>query len=119
MKQFKRDCMKLWTAGKIIHVTKGVYFARSGPAQILIVEGDAWNVLSKIEPDSIDAIITDPPFNMGTQQWLGKGTTRPHAFMDGKRTYEQHDIDEQWLRKALQSFEQISNMEHHKRRQES
>ncbi len=88
-------------AGKIIRVTKGVYFARSGPAQILIVEGDAWNVLSKIEPDSIDAIITDPPFNMGTQQWLGKGTTRPHAFMDGKRTYEQHDIEEQWLREAF------------------
>jgi len=87
--------------GRIIRIARGVYFARSGSAQLLLIEGDAWEVMPKLEEGSIDALITDPPFDMGTKKWVGKGTTRPHAFMGGERTYQQRDIDREWLAQAF------------------
>jgi len=85
--------------GKIVRVARGVYFARSGPAQLLLFEGDAWESMPKVADSSIDCIITDHAFKLGTDAWVGMGTTRPHASM-GERTYPQRDIDEQWLRDA-------------------
>ena len=86
--------------GKIIRVARGVYFARSGTAQLVLFEGDAWEAMPKVADDSVDCIITDHPFKLGTDKWVGMGTTRPHAKM-GERTYAQRDIDEEWLRNAF------------------
>jgi DNA modification methylase len=85
--------------GKMVRVARGIYFARSGPAQLLLVEGDAWNVLKQLEENSIDALITDPPGKFG-RDWAGMGTTRPHAKLGG-RTYQQPELDEGFLREAF------------------
>jgi len=85
--------------GKIARVARGIYFARSGPAQLLLVEGDAWDVLKQLEENSIDALITDPPGKFG-RDWAGMGTTRPHARLGG-RTYQQPELDEEFLREAF------------------
>ena len=86
--------------GKLVRVARGVYFARSGPAQLLLFEADAWDVMPKIADCSIDCIITDHAFKLGTDTWVGMGTTRPHAAM-GERTYKQRDIDKEWLSNAF------------------
>jgi site-specific DNA-methyltransferase (adenine-specific) len=78
-------------AGRLARVAPGVYFARSGPATLLLVQGDAREVLRRIDGESIDAIITDPPYDLGTQKHTTSGTTRPHRGRG--RTYKQWDLD--------------------------
>ncbi len=85
--------------GKLVRVARGVYFARSGPAQLLLVEGDAWDALKQLEENSIDALLTDPPGKFG-REWAGMGTTRPHAQLGG-RTYQQPELDGQFLKEAF------------------
>lgn len=85
--------------GRITRVAPGVYFARSGPGTLLLVEGDAREVLARWDSDSIDAIVTDPPYNLGTRQHTATGTTRPHKGQG--RTYDQWDLDEATLREMF------------------
>jgi DNA modification methylase len=85
--------------GKVVRVARGVYFARSGPAELLMVEADAWEVLSKLEDDSADALVTDPPGRFG-REWAGQGTTRPHAKLHW-RTYRQPEIDADFMKQAF------------------
>jgi hypothetical protein len=85
--------------GRVVRVARGVYFARSGPARLLMVEGDAWDVLSKLAEGSIDALVTDPPCKFG-RDWAGKGSTRPHVEVGG-RTYRQPDLDLEFMRQAF------------------
>jgi hypothetical protein len=85
--------------GKIVRVARGIYFARSGPAQLLLVEDDAWHLLKQLEENSIDALITDPPGKFG-REWAGMGTTRPHAQLGG-RTYQQPELDLEFLKEAF------------------
>jgi len=85
--------------GKVVRVARGVYFARSGPAQLLMVEGDAWEVMATISNDSIDAMVTDPPGKFG-REWAGKGTTRPHSKLGG-RMYRQPELDLEFMRQAF------------------
>lgn len=76
---------------RIRRVARGVYVARSGPATLLLVEGDAREVLESWDSDSIDAIVTDPPYDLGTAKHAEQGTTRPHQ--GEGRTYDQWDLD--------------------------
>lgn len=77
--------------GRVRRVAPGVYFARSGPAALLLIEGDARSVLESLDDDVVDAIITDPPYDLGTRQHTSYGTTRPHRGRG--RTYRQWDLD--------------------------
>jgi hypothetical protein len=85
--------------GRVVRVARGVYFARSGPAQLLMVEGDAWEVMASLSDDSIGAIVTDPPGKFG-REWAGAGTTRPHSKLGG-RTYRQPELDLEFMRQAF------------------
>lgn len=85
--------------GKVVRVARGVYFARSGPAQLLMVEADAWEVMSSLSDDSIGAIVTDPPGKFG-REWAGAGTTRPHSKLGG-RLYLQPELDLEFMRQAF------------------
>ena len=85
--------------GKIVRVARGVYFARSGPAQLLMVEGDAWKVMESLSDDSIGALVTDPPGKFG-REWAGAGTTRPHSRVGG-RLYRQPELDLEFMRQAF------------------
>lgn len=77
--------------GSIRRLAPGVYFARSGPATLVLVEGDAKEALARLDDESIDAIITDPPYDLGTAKHARTGTTRPHKGQG--RTYKQWDLD--------------------------
>lgn len=77
--------------GRIKRVARGVYVARSGPATLLLVEGDARDVLENLDDECLDAIITDPPYDLGTKQHAEQGTTRPHQ--GEGRTYDQWDLN--------------------------
>jgi hypothetical protein len=85
--------------GRVVRVARGVYFARDGPAQLLMVEGDAWEVMASLSGDSIGAIVTDPPGKFG-REWAGKGTTRPHSKLGG-RMYRQPELDLEFMRQAF------------------
>jgi hypothetical protein len=85
--------------GKVVRIARGIYFARSGPAQLLMVEGDAWEVMAGLSNDSIGAIVTDPPGKFG-REWAGKGTTRPHSKLGG-RMYRQPELDLEFMRQAF------------------
>jgi hypothetical protein len=76
--------------GTIVRVVEGVYFARSGEAQLLLIEGDAWNVMKGIDDDSLDLLLSDVPGKFG-REWAGTGTTRPHALL-GHRTYPSRSL---------------------------
>ena len=56
--------------------------------------------MPKVADNSVDCIITDHPFKLGTDTWVGMGTTRPHAKM-GERTYPSGTSMKQWLRDAF------------------
>jgi hypothetical protein len=85
--------------GKITRVARGVYFARSGPAQLLLIEGDGWDVMSKLEDGCVSLLISDPPGKFG-REWAGMGTTRPHVQLGG-RTYQQPELDRAFFEQAF------------------
>ena len=75
-------------------ITKGLYIAVRGETRTLLVEGDAWKNITLIEDNSIDAIITDSPYDAMAHHYK-TGTTR---FKEtGKLPYETKDIDEALL----------------------
>lgn len=86
--------------GRILRVAEGVYVAVDGPARLVMVEGDAWEVLRQLPDESINALVTDQPYDLGTKQHVGIGTTRPHADIGG-RTYDQRDLDRDWFTNAF------------------
>jgi DNA methylase len=85
--------------GRIVRVAEGVYFARSGEAQMLLVEGDAWDVMKELDDHSIDLLLSDVPGKFG-REWAGTGTTRPHRLLGG-RTYHQPELDADFFREAM------------------
>jgi hypothetical protein len=85
--------------GAAIRVMEGVYFARSGEAQLLLVEGDAWQVMKNLDDNSIDLLLSDVPGKFG-RAWAGSGTTRPHRLLGG-RTYHQPELDADFFKEAL------------------
>lgn len=70
-------------------VGRGLYIAVQGEATCLVVEGDSWEEVKKLDTESIDALITDPSYD-----WLDR-------FRDKKTTSwkrmsyqpERRDID--------------------------
>lgn len=85
--------------GKVTRVADGVYFARSGEAQMLLVEGDAWEVMKRLDDNSVDLLLSDVPGKFG-REWAGTGTTRPHRLLGG-RTYHQPELDEEFFKAAI------------------
>lgn len=85
--------------GKIIRISEGVFFARQGQAQMLVVTGNAWDVMAKLDSESIDLLVTDPPGKWG-REWAGMGTTRPHSKLGG-RTYQQPELDKKFFEEAF------------------
>lgn len=81
--------------GEIERVATGVYVARRGPATLLLVEGDAREAIEALDDESLDAIITDPPYDLGTEDHARQGTTRPHQ--GEGRSYDQWDLDDEML----------------------
>lgn len=87
------------SAGTILRVCPGVYLASSGPARMVLIEGDAWDIIKTMPNDTINLIVTDPPFDMGTAANARTGSTRPHGQQG--RTYEQRDLDASFLKEAF------------------
>lgn len=85
--------------GEICRVAPGVYHARRGEAQLMVIEGDAWAALRNLPDESLDALVTDPPGKFG-REWAGSGTTRPHSSLGG-RTYAQPELDGEFFREAF------------------
>ena len=56
-------------------VARGVYLATDGNTQALILEGDAWERIQDIESESIDFIITDPPYSTA-KRWAEIGARK-------------------------------------------
>lgn len=81
--------------GRVRRLAPGVYLSTNGAATLLLVEGDAREVLQQWDSDSIDAILTDPPYDLGTKKHVMTGTTRPHQGRG--RSYEQWDLDREIL----------------------
>ncbi len=48
-------------------VGRGLYIAVEGEASCLVVQGDAWEEVKKLDSESIDALITDPSYD-----WIDK-----------------------------------------------
>lgn len=81
--------------GKIFHrITKGVYIATKGDARAIIIEGDAWEKIRDMDPNSVDTIITDSPYSC-LNHHLATGTTRKLA---GEWSFKTKDIDIELLR---------------------
>lgn len=76
--------------GKLFRrIARGVYVAIQGPATAIILEGDAWERITDIETESLDALFADPAY-----PWLNHhietGTTRKK---DGHLSYETRELD--------------------------
>lgn len=80
-------------------ISRGVYIATNGESTALIIEGDAWDKIKDIESDSIDAIITDPPYTI-MNDFLATGTTRKKR---NEWSFETKDIDLE----LLQEFHRV------------
>lgn len=70
-------------------VKKGVYIAVQGDASCVVISGDAWEEVKKIPTESIDAIITDPPYPWLREHVELHSSTRPRM----KWEFEKKDID--------------------------
>jgi site-specific DNA-methyltransferase (adenine-specific) len=105
--------------GSVRRLAPGVYLATRGKASLLLVEGDAREVLRSLDDESLDAILTDPPYDLGTKKHAQTGTTRPHK---GKgRTYEQWDLDRHTLGemfRVLRKDKQWNTLNREKRERE-
>jgi len=66
---------------------------------MLLIEGDAWDVMKKLDDSSIDLLLSDIPGRFG-REWAGTGTTRPHRLLGG-RTYEQPELDSDFFKEAF------------------
>ncbi len=75
-------------------IKRGIYLAKKGEAQALIIEGDAWKEIKEIEDNSIDAIITDSPYSC-LNHHLAMGTTKKRL---GKWSFKTRDIDKDLLK---------------------
>ncbi len=85
--------------GRLLRIARGVFVAIDGPAQLVLVTGDAWTIMPQLPSESIDLILSDIPADLGTKQNAQRhGTSRGPR---GKgRTYEQRDPDREWFRQA-------------------
>lgn len=96
--------------GTIVRVEEGVYFARSGEAQILLVEGNAWDIMKKLDDDSLDLLLSDVPGKFG-REWAGTGTTRPHRLLGGKDIPPAR-AGRRLLQRSIQNPQEEQAMEH-------
>ncbi len=70
-------------------LSRGVYLTSIGEAQALIIEGDAWAEVKCLEDNSVDAIITDPPYTI-MNDFVSTGTTRKKR---NSWSFDTKDID--------------------------
>jgi len=78
-------------------VAKGVYIAKKGESQAIIIEGDSWEKLKDIEDNSVDTIITDSPYSC-LNKHLATGTTRKKS---GEWSFKTKDIDRQMMTEVI------------------
>ena len=76
-------------------ISRGVYLATKGDSQCVIIEGDAWDKIKDFEDDSIDVIITDPPYSCLDQQ-MKVGSTRKRNLNRGWK-FDTKDFDSELL----------------------
>lgn len=69
-------------------VGKGLYVAINGDATCIVVHGDALEAVKQLPTQSVDAVITDPPYGW-LDHFVDAGTTRKR--MDWK--FDRQDID--------------------------
>lgn len=69
-------------------VGKGIYVMTEGEASCVVVEGDAWEEVKRLQTQSVDSFITDPSYGW-LDHFVEEGTTRRR--MDWK--FERKDID--------------------------
>lgn len=70
-------------------IARGTYLATVGNSQLLLIEGDAWEVIKDIEDSCIDAIITDSGYTC-LNEFVATGTTRKKS---NELTFRTKDID--------------------------
>jgi site-specific DNA-methyltransferase (adenine-specific) len=70
-------------------VGPGLYIATVGDAACVVVGGDAWEEVAKLPSNSIDALVTDPPYPW-INDYLAQGTTRKTA---GRWSFATREID--------------------------
>jgi len=80
-------------------LARGVYVATKGDATALIIEGDAWAEIKNIADNSVDAIITDPPYTI-MNDFVSTGTTRKKK---NSWSFDTKDIDLE----LLSEFERV------------
>lgn len=95
--------------GTIQRIAEGVYLSVQAEGTFLVVQGDATEALEALEEAVLDVIITDNPYDYGTAQNAGKGTTRPHAKLGG-RGYAQKDFDARFLKAAHRALKKTTHM---------
>lgn len=69
-------------------IGKGIYVAVDGPAACVVVEADAWKAVKEIPSESVDMLLTDPPYPW-LARWAAKATSRPRM----RWAYEKREID--------------------------
>lgn len=70
-------------------VGHGVYVAKQGDATCVVVAKDALEAVKDLDTQSVDALVTDPPYPWLTQHVELHTTTRPRM----RWTYEKKEID--------------------------
>jgi len=70
-------------------VGRGLYIAVEGDASCLVVQGDAWEEVKKLDTESVDALITDPSYDW-IDKFRDKTTT---SWKRMKYDPERRDID--------------------------
>jgi len=69
-------------------VGKGLYVSVEGEATCIVVHGDALEAAKQLPTQSIDALITDPPYHY-VDEHVGHGTSRPRM----QWAFERREID--------------------------
>jgi DNA modification methylase len=70
------------------------------PSEVRLLEGDCLKVLGELEPESIDAIVTDPPYGIGFQheRW-DSAAIREAAAQAGHDRLSPNEAFEAWCRR--------------------
>lgn len=69
------------------------------PSDVILLEGDCLEVLAELEPESVDAIVTDPPYGIGIQneRW-DSSAIREAAAQAGHQRLTPNEAFESWSR---------------------
>src|SRR4029077_16119848 len=69
-----------------------------GRPDVRLLEGDCLEVLGELEPESVDAIVTDPPYGLGFLEHWGSAAIRETAGRAGYERLTPNQAFEVWSR---------------------